>query len=113
VTTLAARDALASGRVLLVGATIPAPESAAGAAIEQLRERLPWARITIVGRAGDPRPWWRRGVEVLVRDDPAAVASERAGHYDLVTDPAGLHIVEAIESPRRAAPSLSSWSTRG
>jgi GT2 family glycosyltransferase len=111
--TLAARDALAGGRALLVDEAIPTPESAAGAAIEELHERLPWARITLVGRTGDPQPWWRRGVEVLVRDDPAAVASERAGHYDLVTDPAGLHIVEAIESLRRAAPSLSSWSTRG
>lgn len=85
-TTLAARDALATGRALVVCETIPSPAGELGAAVRSLQERLPWARITIAGSGGEPEPWWRLGVEVLLREDPAQVVAERAGHYDVVYD---------------------------
>lgn len=84
-TTLAARDALATSRNLYVCRTIPSPDGALGAAVRDLLESEPWARVTIAGREGDPEPWWRMGVEVLIRDYPGNVSTERAGHYDVVT----------------------------
>ena len=89
-TTLAARDALATGRALVVCEEIPSPAGELGAAVRDLQERLPWARITLAGSDGDPEPWWRLGVEVLIRDDPAQVVAERPGHYDVVCGPAEL-----------------------
>jgi GT2 family glycosyltransferase len=86
-TTLAARDALATGRALVVCDTIPSPAGELGAAVRDVLERLPWARITVAGHNGDPEPWWRLGVEVLLCDDPAQVVVERAGHYDVVAGP--------------------------
>lgn len=90
-TTLAARDALATGRALVICDTIASPgDGELGAAVRDVQRELPWARITIAARGGDPEPWWQMGVEVLLRDDPAQVRAERAGHYDIVTDPQGL-----------------------
>jgi GT2 family glycosyltransferase len=86
-TTLAARDALATGRALIVCDAIPSPAGELGARVREILEALPWARITVAGSDGDPEPWWRLGVEVLLRDEPAQVAAERAGHYDLVAGP--------------------------
>ncbi len=86
-TTLAARDALATGRALVVCDAIPSPAGELGAAIRDVQEGLPWVRITIAARHGDPEPWWQRGAEVLLRDDPRQVVAERAGHYDVVADP--------------------------
>jgi GT2 family glycosyltransferase len=89
-TTLAARDALATGRALVVCDAIPSPAGELGAAVRDLQGALPWARITLAGRQGDPQPWWQMGVEVLLRDDPTQVAAERAGHYDLIAGPVEL-----------------------
>jgi GT2 family glycosyltransferase len=105
VTTLAARDALATGRALVVCDELPAADGELGDAVRAVQEELPWARITLAAHGGDPEPWWRMGVEVLLRDDPAAVAGERAGHYDVVTAPAALggdDILEALRAGRRA-----------
>jgi hypothetical protein len=88
-TTLAARDALATPRTLFVFDEIPPATGDAGEAVRSLQGEEPWARVTIAAREGDPEPWWRRGVEVLIRDRPSQVAAERAGHYDVVVDPAG------------------------
>jgi len=87
-TTLRARDALATGRALVLCEAVPSPVGELGAAVREALAALPWARITIAGRDGDPRPWWRLGVEVLLREEPARVVVERAGHYDLVADAA-------------------------
>jgi O-antigen biosynthesis protein len=103
-TTLAARDALATGRALVVCDAIPSPAGELGAAVRDVQEGLPWARITIAGRRGDPEPWWRMGVEVLVRDDPAQVAAERAGHYDVVADPARFCECDPLEALRARGP---------
>ncbi len=99
--TLAARDALATGRALIICDALPAPEDGElGTAVREVLGELPWARITLAARAGapqpwwrlgksapagDPEPWWRQGVEVLLREDPEGVRTERAGHYDVVT----------------------------
>jgi len=101
-TTLAARDALATGRALVVCDAIPSPEGELGAAVREVQEELPWARITVAGRRGDPGPWWRLGVEVLLRDDPAQVMAERAGHYDLVAGQGEFDGRTALEVLRRA-----------
>ena len=105
-TTLAARDALATGRALVVCDSIPSPQQELGDAVRRVLEELPWARITIAGREGDPGPWWRMGVEVLLSDDPAQVAAERDGHYDVVTEPRGLGEGETLRALRQAAPAF-------
>jgi len=97
-TTLAARDALATGRALVVCDAIPSPAGELGAAVRDLQGELPWARITIAGRHGDPEPWWQMGVEVLFRDDPTQVVDERAGHYDLVAEPAEFSERDTLEA---------------
>ncbi len=86
-TELTARDALAPERVLVVCDEIPSPDGRLGATVRSIFERQPWARVTIAARDGDPKPWWRLGVEILVREDPAQVAIERSGHYDIVMPP--------------------------
>jgi GT2 family glycosyltransferase len=101
--TLAARDALATGRALVVCDAIPSPAQELGAAVRNMQEELPWARITIAGRSGDPEPWWRMGVEVLLREDPSQVAAERAGHYDVVTEPKWLGKRKTLRALRRGA----------
>ena len=105
-TTLAARDALATGRALVVCDAIPSRAGELGAAVRSLREELPWARITIAARDGDPEPWWQMGVEVLLRDDPTQVAAERAGHYDVVTGPEGLSERGTLEALRAGGPTF-------
>jgi GT2 family glycosyltransferase len=102
-TTLAARDALATGRALVVCDTIPAPAGELGAAVRDVQERLRWPRITLAGSRGEPEPWWRMGVEVLCREDPAQVAAERAGHYDVVTDPVGFSESNTLKALQLAA----------
>ncbi len=105
-TTLAARDALATGRALVVCDAIPAPAGELGAGVRGVQEELPWARITIAGRHGDPEPWWQMGVEVLFRDDPTQVVAERTGHYDLVAKWEELSphkMLEALRDPSRRA----------
>jgi GT2 family glycosyltransferase/SAM-dependent methyltransferase len=105
-TTLAARDALAMGRALVLCDSIPAPDGELGTAARQVLEELPWARLTIAARDGDPAPWWRMGVEVLFRDDPAAMKAERAGHYDTVASPADFAAPETLVALRSAAARL-------
>jgi GT2 family glycosyltransferase len=107
-TTLAARDALATGRALVVGDTLPAPtDSELGDSVRDVLGELPWARITIAARGGDPEPWWPLGVEVLFREDPATVRDERAGHYDVVATPAELAAPGTLEALRSAARDLA------
>lgn len=89
-TELAARDALAPERVLVVRDALPSPEEELDGPVRAILEREPWARVTIAAREGDPEPWWRLGVEVLIREDPARVEVERAGHYDSVLRPGAL-----------------------
>lgn len=101
-TTLAARDALATGRALVVCDAIPSPAGELGAAVRNVQEGLPWVRITIAGRHGDPEPWWRMGIEVLFRKSPAQVAAERTGHYDVVADPAEFCESSPLEVLRQA-----------
>jgi GT2 family glycosyltransferase len=103
-TTLTARDALATGRALVFCDAIPSPAGELGAAIREVQEELPWARITVAGRRGDPEPWWRMGMEVLLRDDPAQVTAERAGHYDLVAQQAKFDGRTALEILRLSSP---------
>jgi GT2 family glycosyltransferase len=105
-TMLAARDALATGRALVVCNAIPSPAGELGAAVREVQEGLPWARITIAGRHGDPVPWWQMGIEVLFRDDPTKVVAERDGHYDVVAGPAEFsegNVLEALRLGRRAS----------
>lgn len=108
-TTLAARDALATGRALVVCDAIPSPAGELGAAVRDVQDGLPWVRITIAGRHGDPEPWQQRGVEILFRDDPTQVVAERADHYDVVADPVEfcqcnpLEILRLARGPRRSA----------
>lgn len=104
-TTLAARDALATGRALVLCNTIPPPAGELGAAVLEVQKELPWTRITVAGSAGDPEPWWRLGVEVLLREEPELVAVERAGHYDVVVAPAELGAPKTLEVLRLAAAS--------
>jgi hypothetical protein len=105
--TLAARDALATGRMLILCDAIPSPATELGAAVRNLLDQLPWARITVAGREGDPSPWWRMGVEVLLREDPGQVAAERSGHYDVVTGPDGVGERDALAALRRAGGPLA------
>lgn len=115
--TLAARDALATGRALIVCDALPEVESDLGAAVGEVLRELPWARITIAASAGgpqsrwrlrkaaradDPEPWWQQGVEVLLRDDPETVRDERAGHYDVVVAAAEFDAPTALEAMRVA-----------
>ena len=102
-TTLAARDALATGCALVVCDTIPSPAGELGAAVRDVQEKLPWVRITIAGSHGEPEPWWQLGVEVLLREDPTQVAAERTGHYDIVAEPAEFSEPDTLEALQRAA----------
>jgi O-antigen biosynthesis protein len=101
-TTLAARDALATGRALVICESIPAPGGELGTAVRQVLKELPWARLTIAARDGDPAPWWQMGAEVLHRDDPEAMRAERAGHYDVVTSPTDFAAPETLVALRSA-----------
>ena len=105
-TTLAARDALATGRALIICETIPAPDGGLGTAVRRVLGELPWARVTIAGRDGDPEPWWAMGVEVLLRDDPAASKAERAEHYDVVATPEEFAGPASLSTLRAAAERL-------
>lgn len=89
-TTLAARDALATGRAVFVVDELPRSGDVHGAVLRATAE-APWARITLVARTGDPAPWWAQGVEVLLLDEPGSVFEARAGHYDVayMTDDPG------------------------
>lgn len=103
-TTLAARDALATGRALVICDMLPpSADDGLGAAVQNVLDELPWARITISARDGDPRPWWRMGVEVLLREDPASVQAERADHYDIVATPAEFAAPATLAALRVAA----------
>jgi GT2 family glycosyltransferase len=106
-TTLAARDALATGRALVICDDLPTPtDDGLGAAVRGVLGKLPWARITIAARAGDPEPWWRLGVEILLCDDPTRVPSERPGHYDVVATPGEFAAPETLAALRSAAARL-------
>jgi O-antigen biosynthesis protein len=108
ITTLAARDALATGRALVICDALPAPgDEGLGAAVRGVLAELPWARITLAARAGDPEPWWEMGVEVLLREDPASVRAERPDHYDVVATPAEFATPEAREALRAATRDLA------
>ena len=101
-TTLAARDALSTGRALAVCETIPSPTEELGDAVREVQESLPWARITIAGRDGDPAPWWDMGVEVILRDDPEQIVAERAGHYDLIAEASNFSAGDTLDAlPQR------------
>lgn len=105
-TTLAARDALATGRALVVCGTIPSPAGELGVAVQKVQEELPWPRITIAGSNGDPQPWWQLGIEVILRHSPEQVAIERAGHYDVIAGPKEFSVPDTLEVLRLAgAPS--------
>lgn len=83
VTTLAARDATADARVLILADDFAVPRDDEAAIREAITE-APWARFTIAASSGDPGPWLRAGVEALPVPSPDALALERAGHYDVV-----------------------------
>jgi GT2 family glycosyltransferase/2-polyprenyl-3-methyl-5-hydroxy-6-metoxy-1,4-benzoquinol methylase len=100
---LAARDALATGRALVFCDALPAPDGPLGDAVRTVFAELPWARITIAAAEGDPAPWWKLGVEVLVGDDPAKVKDARPDHYDIVAGPAEFGDPAALEALRAAA----------
>jgi GT2 family glycosyltransferase len=102
-TTLAARDALATGRALIVCAALPAPDGELGDAVRGVLGELPWARITIAAHAGDPEPWYRLGIEVLLRDDPAQVQAERPHHYDVIAGPTEFAAPATLAALRSAA----------
>jgi GT2 family glycosyltransferase len=101
-TTLEARDALATGRALIVSDSLPTPDTDLGAAVRAVLAELPWARITIAARTGDPDPWYRLGVEVLLREDPDGVRTERPDHYVVVTTPAEFSRPETLTALRAA-----------
>jgi GT2 family glycosyltransferase len=103
-TTLAARDALATGRALVICDDLPALTDDLGTAVQTVLGELPWARVTVAARAGDPQPWWRLGVEILLRDDPAQVLSERPDHYDVIATPTEFATAETLSTLRSAAP---------
>jgi GT2 family glycosyltransferase len=106
-TTLAARDALATGRALVVCNALPGPtDGSLGDAIRGVFEELPWARLTIAASTGDPEPWYPLGVEVLLRDDPMTVRDERPDHYDVVATPAELAAPATLDALRAAASRL-------
>ncbi|HEY2715545.1 MAG TPA: glycosyltransferase family 2 protein [Solirubrobacterales bacterium] len=103
-TTLAARDALATGRALVVCDALPALASELGGAVRAVLAELPWARITIAARVGDPEPWWQLGVEVLIGENPDRVRTERPDHYDVVAAPGEFTAPETLAVLRSAAP---------
>ncbi len=79
--TLAARDALTLGRVLvLCGDELPVSDSELAALCDPGR-RL---RVTLVAAGGDGAAWLARGAEVLVTPDPETIVRGRAGHYDVI-----------------------------
>jgi GT2 family glycosyltransferase len=106
-TTLAARDALATGRAFVICDDLPAPTDCnLGAAVRTVLGELPWARITLAAGSGDPEPWYRLGVEVILRDDPASVRADRPVHYDVVATPAELSAPATLAALRAAAARL-------
>jgi GT2 family glycosyltransferase len=106
-TTLAARDALATGRALVICDSLPAPtDGALGEAVQAVLAELPWARLTLAACDGDPEPWYPLGVEVLLRMDPAAILAERPEHYDVVATPAQFGTAAALAELRAAAARL-------
>lgn len=106
-TTLAARDALATGRALVVCDSLPAPaDSALGDAVRAVLAELPWARLTLAAHDGDPEPWYPLGVEVLLREEPTSVPAERPDHYDVVATPAELATAATLAELRAAAARL-------
>jgi hypothetical protein len=99
--------ALATGRALVLCDALSAPtDGGLGAAVRGVLAELPWARVTITAREGDPEPWWRMGVEVLLREDPTTVRTERPDHYDITAIPSDLASPAALETLRAAASHL-------
>lgn len=106
-TTLAARDALATGRALVICDSLPAPtDSALGNAVRTVLADLPWARLTLAAREGDPEPWYGLGVEVLLREDPTSVPAGRPDHYDVVATPTEFATPATLAELRAAAARL-------
>jgi GT2 family glycosyltransferase/SAM-dependent methyltransferase len=106
-TTLAARDALATGRALVICDALPAPtDDELGEAVRAVLAELPWARLTLAARVGDPEPWYGLGVEVILREDPGSVARERLDHYDVVATPSEFAAPTTLAELRAAASRL-------
>ena len=78
---IAARDAIATPRVLVAGG----PRSAAGTIAIQVLQRRTSARVTLlVDDFADADAWLSQGVEVAAPVDLAAWLADRPGFYDLV-----------------------------
>ncbi len=83
--TLAARDALTRGRVLvLCGAALPAHDSLDGTLLASLSDPARELRVTLAAAGGDARAWSAAGAEVVPTEDADALLAARAGHYDVV-----------------------------
>ncbi|MGK2938022.1 MAG: glycosyltransferase [Solirubrobacteraceae bacterium] len=91
--TLAARDALACGRLLvLCGTVLPERDGLDGALLASLSDPGRELRVTLVAGEGDAAAWAHRGAEVVLGENPDALLVARAGHYDVVTGAAGPHL---------------------
>lgn len=96
-TTLAARDAPAAARLLvLCGGAFPDPSGRDGAALAALSDPGRDLRVTLVADGGDAAAWSARGAEALAEDAGALLAA-RAGHYDVVAGDVGPH-AEALRA---------------
>jgi GT2 family glycosyltransferase len=98
---IAARDVLATPRVLVAGAL--------DQMLRQLLEDRPRARITwIAPETTEPEPWLAQGVEVITGDDVQWMDT-RLYHYDLVVraDATASRVLKALARTQPQAPSLS------
>lgn len=83
--TVAARDALVRGRVLvLCGSALPDRDGPDGTLLASLSDPGRELRVTLTAADGDARPWSAAGAEVVLAEDADALLAVRAGHYDVV-----------------------------
>ena len=97
---LAARDASATGRVLVLASGAPAADSPEEEWLLALQSLLPWARVTLVVERSADASWLSRGVEVLERP-VAEVLGSRRFHYDAVFAGALPSVPEALLDERQ------------
>lgn len=107
---MAARDAMASPRVLICSSADSALAGAVASGVMQEwpSARATWATVGQQGVAFAPERWLQGGVEVLTEPDPSWL-SERLFHYDLVVLDAdsGRHVSPALERTQPQAPRLA------
>jgi GT2 family glycosyltransferase len=109
---IAARDATAAGRVLVVDDGSRAADGGlAAATVGRLAGRRPALRVTwvtgaLATGALDPEPWLARGVELIDADDPGWLRDRRFAYDAVVVGAVGDRLADAVLATQPQAPRL-------